>query len=560
MRVSISVAALLLLSMLLRPSQVASFSSTQLPAIRIGEQDTSNYGVLDPWGGVAFDARGNLWVADSQNNRSLEFAPPFYNNMNAALVIGQPNFQRTKAGTTANELNDPMYATFDHSGNLWVSDFDNNRLLEFQPPFFSGMKASIVLGQQNFTTSFDSTTQNGLSYPGQVAFDSSGNLWVPDGGNGRILEYHPPFTTGMNASLVLGEPDFTHRYCDPHSLGVQTHCSNHSSLTCPTEVAFDQQGNLWVPEAFCSTFGISVFNPPFRSGMHPSFRFDSVNAQNLAFDSNGNLWIACWNCGHVAEFKPPFSENSVRWEVGTPTNASNAVGGYSPYCCNDNPQQIPNVITPTGIAFDSAGNLWVVDSRATWLTYLLGRVVGYDAEIHPVAAEEGIVYFENHEGLLMPLLSIPVNQVGSLSFPDGLFNFTIQGLNATEPATVTVSFPHALPSTAGWWFNSSGQWMQLSANQVSVSGANLTLTLTGTSSEGVISMFGGPATWTGPAQLSNTTSSANTSTSTTPPLTNIGGFSVGSIVGGIIAGVAVLTMLRYRSRIKQSQSRSENET
>ena len=159
MRVGISIAVLLLLSMLLRPSQVAGFSSTQLPGIRIGEQNTSNYGVLTPWGGLAFSPDGNLWVADSQNNRLLEFTPPFYNSMNATIVIGQSNFQRIKAGTASNQLNYPMYVTFDHSANLWVSDSNNNRLLEFQPPFFNDMNAFIVLGQRNFTASLDTTTQ-----------------------------------------------------------------------------------------------------------------------------------------------------------------------------------------------------------------------------------------------------------------------------------------------------------------------------------------------------------------------------------------------------------------
>ena len=352
----------------------------------------------------------------------------------------------------------------------------------------------------------------------------------------------------MNASLVLGEPDFTHRYCDPHSLGIQSHCSNHSSLTGPTEVMFDQQGNLWAPEAWSSTFGISVFKPPFSDGMRPSFRLDSVNAQNLAFDSAGDLWIACWNCEHVAEFKPPFSENSILWDVGTPSNASIAMGGYSPYCCNENPQQIPNVITPTGVTFDSAGNLWVVDSRATWLTYLLGRVVGYDAQVHPVETKEGIAYFENHEGLLMPLSYIPTSQVGSLSFIDGLFNFTIQGLNSTESVTLTISFPNVLPPNAAWWFNARGRWLQLPTNQLSIDGSNLILTVTGTSSNGVISMVGGPATGTATAQTSNTTTSANISESTVASPTNIGSFSAESIAAGIIVGLVALAILRHRKR------------
>lgn len=541
--------ALLLLSILIPTPRANGFSSSELPAIRIGEQNTSNYGFLTPWGGLTFDPNGDLWVADSQNNRSLEFTPPFYNNMNAAVVIGQPSFQRTKAGTTANELNYPMYITFDHSGNLWISDSDNNRLLEFQPPFFNGMKASIVLGQQNFTASFDNTTRNGLSYPGQVAFDSLGNLWVPDGGNGRILEYQPPFTTGMNASLVLGEPDFTHRYCDPTWFGVQLHCSNHSSLKGPAEVAFDQQGNLWAPEVWSPTFGISVFKPPFSDGMRPSFRFDSVLAQNLAFDSTGNLWIACWFCEHVAEYKPPFSQNSIQWPNGPAPNATTNLGGAD--CCG-RLDSISNVIRPSGVAFDLAGNLWVVDDRLSWLIVgMIGRVVGYDAQVHPLATKEGRVYFENHQGLLSPLSSIPIGQVGSLSFPDGLFNFTIQGLNSTESVTLAIAFPNTLPPTVTWWFNASGRWTQLPANQISVSGANLSLTLPGASSNGVISMVGGPATGTAPAQVSNTTSSANTSTSPTASLPNIGSFPVESIAGGIIAGLGALIILRYRKPLKQ---------
>ena len=127
-------------------------------------------------------------MADSLNNRVLEFRPPFSDNMNAATVIGQPNFQRTKAGTGPDRLNNPGYVTFDAAGDLWVSDNWNNRLTEFRPPLFSDMNASVVIGQENFTASSYGTTQNTLFGPGQTAFDSTGNLWVPDGGNSRILE------------------------------------------------------------------------------------------------------------------------------------------------------------------------------------------------------------------------------------------------------------------------------------------------------------------------------------------------------------------------------------
>ena len=48
------------------------------------------------------------------------------------------------------------------------------------------------------------TTSTGLDTPNGLAFDSSGNLWVADSSNNRVLEYKAPFTTGEAASLVLG--------------------------------------------------------------------------------------------------------------------------------------------------------------------------------------------------------------------------------------------------------------------------------------------------------------------------------------------------------------------
>jgi hypothetical protein len=67
----------------------------------------------------------------------------------------------------------------------------------------------LALGQATFTTSTSATTQNGLSNPFGVGFDSSGNLGVADFGNNRTLQFAPPFSNNQNASLVLGQANFT---------------------------------------------------------------------------------------------------------------------------------------------------------------------------------------------------------------------------------------------------------------------------------------------------------------------------------------------------------------
>src|SRR5439155_18950122 len=130
--------------------------------------------------------------------------------MNASVVIGQPDFTTNGDNTTQNGL----FIEFggglavDASGHLYVGDSLNNRVLQFMMPFTNGMNASIVFGQDTFESSTSSTTSNGLSQPIGTAFDSLGNLWVADLGNNRVLEYQPPFSTDMSASLVLGQSGF----------------------------------------------------------------------------------------------------------------------------------------------------------------------------------------------------------------------------------------------------------------------------------------------------------------------------------------------------------------
>jgi sugar lactone lactonase YvrE len=151
--------------------------------------------------GLAFDSLGQLWVTDQLNSRVLEFTPPFSIGESASLVIGQPGFT---TGTCSGGLGGTPTQSglclsfggvlssgvaFDSSGNLWATDDFNSRMLEFKPPFSSGESASLVIGQSSFTTNTCSTTQSGLCGPSGLAFDSSGNLWVPDEGNSRVLEF-----------------------------------------------------------------------------------------------------------------------------------------------------------------------------------------------------------------------------------------------------------------------------------------------------------------------------------------------------------------------------------
>lgn len=209
--------------------------------------------------GAALDASGNLWVADTGNNRVLEFTFPFRIGQRAALVIGQLSFAASGPCTPSRtSICGPRYLAFDHQGDLWVSDEKGNRVLEFQPPFTMGMPATLVLGQLNFTSSVCGNappTALGMCFPSGLAFDSKGNLFVSDVNNSRVMMFSPPFSIGMPATLAIGQTNLLRNDLLPPS---------QSSLSSPSGLSVDASDNLYVADSGNSR--IMIFPPPTSSG------------------------------------------------------------------------------------------------------------------------------------------------------------------------------------------------------------------------------------------------------------------------------------------------------
>ena len=311
----------------------------------------------------------------------------FSNGQNASTVIGQPDFYTDfKISPIINQsrFSVPYDAKFDSSGNLWVVDSANSRVLEFKAPFSNGESASIVLGESGFTTSYlaGGTALNGtvLSDPEAIAFDSSGNLWVSDTGDGRIVKFNAPFSTGENASLVLGVPDLK-------TPGYSTNPASQTDLNAPAGLAFDSSGNLWVADT--GYYRVVEFKAPLSNGENASVVLgqdnftakDFPNEPNcppncdaptrstldgpydVAFDSSGNLWVADRNDHRVVEFTPPFSDGQA---------ASIVVGGSCPLFGEVLGSGCLSVTEFLG--FGPSGMLWVSDTGN-------GRLLGFPSPI-----------------------------------------------------------------------------------------------------------------------------------------------------------------------------------
>ena len=190
----------------------------------VGQPDFTSNGTACSVNGLNFPsscaidyANSKLYICDYLNSRVLRFGYPLTSNQpNAEMVFGQPDFTSNAGnrggGPSANSLFMPIYVIV-HNGNLWVADMVNNRILRWSNAYSASIDAGadLVLGQPNFTSNSSANTISGLNYPQSLSIDDSGNLWVIDLVNTRVLMFSncESKSNGANADKVLGQSDFT---------------------------------------------------------------------------------------------------------------------------------------------------------------------------------------------------------------------------------------------------------------------------------------------------------------------------------------------------------------
>lgn len=249
----------------------------------------------------------HLYIADTLNNRVLGFRDfrTLTQGQKADLVIGQQDFSKNvvnyptgkAAEPSERGLNGPRGLALDSDGNLYVADANNSRVLRFPQPFASGItalqNADLVLGQAGFFSSVTDATQRTMGAPVSLAFTkdgadsakSTGWLVVADAGHDRVLMFPKPFTSGMNASHVLGASDFTSGTGDSGA----THFSG------PGGVAVDPQDRIVVADSGNGRIQIyPSVSLLARTGSPPSVSVTAGLNQpvSIAMTTEGQFWVA----------------------------------------------------------------------------------------------------------------------------------------------------------------------------------------------------------------------------------------------------------------------------
>jgi sugar lactone lactonase YvrE len=193
-------------------SQLAS-SGTPAPAVRLG----ATAGSLSDPTGLAFDASGNLWVANTGANTLVGYSA------SQLASSGSPKPTVT-IGAVSGSLHAPIGIAFDAGGDLWVANSLGNTVVEFMP---SQLAAS---GSPQPTVTL-SAKANSINGPVMLAFQPTGVLWVTNGD----LSQNTVVAFSVIALAATGSPT--------PLVTLSTHAG---SLQNPAGLAFDAGGNLWI--------------------------------------------------------------------------------------------------------------------------------------------------------------------------------------------------------------------------------------------------------------------------------------------------------------------------
>ena len=127
--------------------------------------------------GVFVDEKGNVYVADTANNRVQMWAP------GASAGVTVAGRSDAKPGEDLNELKNPKGVFVDKAGNVFVADTYNHRVQKWAPGAIKGYTVAGGHGQ--------GSNANQLNAPCAVFVDHIGNIYVADTMNHRVQRWQP---------------------------------------------------------------------------------------------------------------------------------------------------------------------------------------------------------------------------------------------------------------------------------------------------------------------------------------------------------------------------------
>jgi sugar lactone lactonase YvrE len=321
---------------------IRKITSAGVVSTLAGGPCSSSYGhmpIFDYPEGIAVDASGSLYVADTGHSKIQKIT-----SAGVVSILAGSSLSLTDSadgtGTSAS-FNVPVGIAMDASGNLYVADTGNNTIRKITA---EGVVTTLA-GTVGTSGSTDGTgTSASFYWPHGITVDASGNLYVGDTGNNMIRKITSTGVVTTLAGTVGGSAD-----------GAGT----SASFNGPIGIAMDADSNLYVadssnntirkitPAGVVTTLAGTAGTQGHADGTGTSASFDWP--RGIAVDASGNVYVADTENNTIRKITPAGVVTTLAGTAGTSGHADGTGTSVS-------------FSSPMGITVDASGNLYVADT------------------------------------------------------------------------------------------------------------------------------------------------------------------------------------------------------
>lgn len=173
-----------------------------------GDYGPAAEALLNRPSGVASDTAGNIYIADSYNNRVRKIAPGGI--ISTIAGNGQPGYSGDGGFAADAGLNRPSGVAVTAQGNIYIADQLNNRIRKID---ISGVITTVAgNGDACSTSGCDigdgrSALEASLYAPAGIAVDGRGNIFIADTNHSRIRKVDP--TGGITTFAGMGQAGYS---------------------------------------------------------------------------------------------------------------------------------------------------------------------------------------------------------------------------------------------------------------------------------------------------------------------------------------------------------------
>jgi large repetitive protein len=256
--------------------------------------------VLSDPSGVALDGAGNLYIADTGNDIIREIVAATGQIVTVAggattVCVAATDVVGDGCAPLEATLSQPEGLTLDVYGNLYIADTANQRIREVTAGSITTVAGNGTAGNIGDT---GKAVQAELNTPYAVAFDASGNMYVPDSANNRVR-----LVTAIGGAITPASIITAFAGTGAAGDAGDTEAATNAELWGPSGVALDAAGNVYIADTDnnairkvnSSTGDISTMIEDGIGTYYGDGAFTAVSLfapVGIMLDGKGNLYIA----------------------------------------------------------------------------------------------------------------------------------------------------------------------------------------------------------------------------------------------------------------------------